>query len=245
MTAALELSAIHLRHGPSHVLRGVDLRLQGGELVGLIGPNGAGKSSLMQVIAGTQRRDGGSVRIAGIDLDVDPLAARAALGVAVAPERLPALLSGRQCIELVADLRGQRDHLAQSWALAERLGFAPWLDHPVHACSLGTRQKLAIVQALIGQPPLLLLDEALNGLDPLAARALKDELRQRADAGSAVLLATHGLEVAERFLDRAVLLLDGRIAADWDRDCLRDFRADPRGGLEFAVAERLRGAHSS
>jgi len=116
----------------------------------------------------------------------------------------------------------------------------PWLARPVGEYSLGTRQKLAIVLALIGRPRLIVLDEVLNGLDPLAAYALKQALRARADAGACVLLATHGLEVAERFLDRAVLLLDGRIAADWNAEALAAMRSDPDGGLEHAVVEILR-----
>jgi ABC-2 type transport system ATP-binding protein len=164
--------------------------------------------------------------------------------VAVEPERLPAELSGRQCLELIAELRGETASLAASWALAEALRFLPWLDLPVAGYSLGTRQKLCLLLALLGQPRLLLLDEVLNGLDPLAAWALKQELRSRVDAGSSVILATHGLEVAERFLDRAVLLLDGRLAADWGSAELAAFRADPEGGLEHAVSERLRHATS-
>ena len=117
---------------------------------------------------------------------------------------------------------------------------APWFDRPVATYSLGTRQKLAILVALHGDPPLLVLDEILNGLDPLAAYELKQELRRRAATGTTVLLATHGLEVAERFLDRALLLLDGRIAADWNAADLAAFRTDPDGGLEHAVMERLR-----
>jgi ABC-2 type transport system ATP-binding protein len=97
------------------------------------------------------------------------------------------------------------------------------------------------VLALLGAPPLLLLDEVLNGLDPLAAFALKQALRERADRGAAVLLATHGLEVAERFLDRAVLLLDGHIAGDWDRPALQRLRVEG-DGLEAAVVARLRAA---
>ena len=115
----------------------------------------------------------------------------------------------------------------------------PWLDQPVAGYSLGTRQKLAIILALFGQPPLLILDEILNGLDPLAAYALKQELRSRAESGVTVLLATHGLEVAERFLDRAVLQLDGQFEVDWDAADLAAFRADPDGGLEHAVIQRL------
>lgn len=242
MSERLAVQDLVVHYGTLAVLRGVDLRLQAGELVGLIGPNGSGKSTLLRAICGTQPRQRGTVRIAGFDLDADALAARRALGMAVEPERLPRLLSGRQCLQLLARLRGVETALGASEALAERLQLAAWLDRPVHTYSLGTRQKLAIVLALLGDPPLIVLDEVLNGLDPLAAWEFKHALRERADAGAAVVLATHGLDVAERLLDRAVLLLDGRIAADWGRRQLDEFRADPAGGLEHAVAERLRTA---
>ncbi len=240
MSARLQVQQLHHRFGRNEVLRGVDLELNAGELVGLIGPNGAGKSTLMRCIVGLEQPQQGNVRIDGIDIAVDALAARRQLGVAVEPERLPPLLTGRQCLELVADLRGQTATLAESLALSEVLGLMPWLGQPVGEYSLGTRQKLAIVLALVGAPSLIVLDEVLNGLDPLSAYALKQALRVRADAGACVLLATHGLEVAERFLDRAVLLLDGRIVADWDTQALAGFRADPDGGLEHAVVEILR-----
>jgi ABC-2 type transport system ATP-binding protein len=236
----LEVDDVHLAFGPLQVLRGVQLHLRGGELAGLIGPNGSGKSSLLRCIAGLQDGQRGSVCIAGLDIRLQAEAARAQLGFAVEPQRLPRLLSGQQCIELIADLRGEADSLDASFDLCTRLGLTPWLAREVHTYSLGTRQKLAVVLALIGRPSLIVLDEVLNGLDPLAAWALKLELRARADAGAAVLLATHGLEVAERLLDRALLLLDGRIAADWGCAALAEFRADPEGGLEHAVAERLR-----
>jgi ABC-2 type transport system ATP-binding protein len=240
MSARLQVQQLHHRFGRNEVLRGVDLQLNAGELVGLIGPNGAGKSTLMRCIAGLEQPQQGNVCIDGIDIAVDALAARRHLGVAVEPERLPPLLNGEQCLELVADLRGQTAMLAECRTLSEALGLMPWLSRPVGEYSLGTRQKLAIVLALVGAPSLIVLDEVLNGLDPLSAYALKQALRVRADAGACVLLATHGLEVAERFLDRAVLLLDGRIVADWDAQALAGFRADPEGGLEHAVVEILR-----
>jgi len=240
MSLRLEVDDLHVRYGRQTVLQGVDLQLRAGELVGLIGPNGTGKSTLLRCLAGTQAAGKGRIRIDGIALDQDPLGARRSLGYAVEPERLPRLLTGRQSLELLAALRGEADSLARTWELADALQLGPWLDRLVHTYSLGTRQKLAVLQALLGVPRLIVLDEVLNGLDPLAAYALKSILRERADAGAAVLLATHGLEVAERFLDRAVLLLDGRLAADWGAADLAAFRADPEGGLEHAVAELLR-----
>lgn len=244
MTPVLEIQHLQLRYGATAVLRGVDLQLASGELVGLIGPNGSGKSSLIRCVAGLLPLDGGAIRIAGHDVVADPLAARSRLGHAVEPATLPALLRGRQCLELVAQTRGFVEIPAASLALAEALVLTPWLEQPVAAYSLGTRQKLAIVLALLGDPPLVLLDEVLNGLDPLAAYALKQALRARADAGAAVLLATHGLEVAERFLDRAVLMLDGRIVADWDRAALAALRADGQG-LEGAVVALLKAERAA
>lgn len=240
-SARLDVSGLTLAYGAVHVLRGVHLRIGAGELVGLIGPNGSGKSSLMRACAGVLR-SGGGVRVDGIDVRADPLAAKRRFGYAIEPERLPPTLRGRQCIELVARTRDLgNDALPRAFALCDALGLSPWLERDVGDYSLGTRQKLAVVLAMLGEPPLLLLDEVLNGLDPLAAWALKQALRERADAGAAVLLATHGLEVAERFLDRAVLLLDGVIAADWDRAALTRLRSEG-DGLEAAVVERLREA---
>jgi ABC-2 type transport system ATP-binding protein len=242
MNARLDIRGLHLGYGAHPVLRGVDLALAPGELVGLIGPNGSGKSSLMRACAGLVSPAGGSIAIDGLDLAQVPLAARARLGFAVEPERLPPALRGRQCLELVAATRALGEAaIDEALALAQALGLSPWLEHEVATYSLGTRQKLAVVLALLGAPPLLLLDEVLNGLEPLAAFALKQALRERADRGAAVLLATHGLEVAERFLDRAVLLLDGHIAGDWDRPALQRLRVEG-DGLEAAVVARLRAA---
>ncbi|MGQ0800337.1 MAG: ATP-binding cassette domain-containing protein [Pseudomarimonas sp.] len=240
MSLVLQVTDLHVAYADHTVLQGVNLHLVGGELAGLIGPNGSGKSTLIRAIAGSQPMTRGEVWIGGENLRDAPLQARARLGFAIEPERLPRLLTGRQCIELLHELRGEQASIDSSWSVAEQLRLTPWLSKAVYTYSLGTRQKLAIVQALIGAPSLIVLDEVLNGLDPLAAFALKHELRARVDAGAAVLLATHGLDVAERLLDRALLLLDGRIAEDWDASALATFRADPEGGLEHAVAMRLR-----
>jgi ABC-2 type transport system ATP-binding protein len=242
MSTRLHVSGLSLAYGARTVLRDLDLRLDAGELVGLIGPNGSGKSSLMLACAGLVAATTGSICIDGVDLQRDVVAARHRLGYAVAPERLPSVLRGRQCIELVAHTRRlSAQDLGAALSLCQTLGLSPWLERDVGEYSLGTRQKLAVALALIGDPPLLLLDEVLNVLDPLAAFALKEVLRERADRGAAVLLATHGLEVAERFLDRAVLLLDGRIVADWDQDALHRLRCEGGGGLEAAVVAHMRG----
>lgn len=240
MTVLLELEGLQHRYDEHAVLHGIDLRLQAGEFAALIGPNGSGKTTLLHCLAGLQRASAGRVLIGGHDLARAPLQARRLLGFAVDPARLPPLLTGRECLRLFAGSRELSEIPAPTLALAETLALAPMLDRRIGQYSLGTRQKLAIALGLLGEPPLLVLDEPLNGLDPLSAYALKRHLQQLAhDRGTAVLLATHSLDVAERFISRALLLMDGRLRRDWPAGELDAIRADPQRSLDQSMVEAL------
>ena len=114
------------------------------------------------------------------------------------------------------------------------------LDRRVGNTLLGTRQKLGIALGLLGEPPLLVLDEPLNGLDPPSVYALKQHLQMLTrERGAAVLLATHSLEIAERFINRARLLADGRLHRSWDHAELAAIRSDPAYSLEQAGVDAL------
>ena len=147
----------------------------------------------------------------------------------------------RQLIELVHASHGlAAAALQQSLALAETLTLTPWLDHHIGQCSLGTRQKL--VAGLAGRAPLWLLDESLNGLDPVAAFAFKQFLAEQHHRGdTAIVLATHGLEVAERLVSRVSVLRDGRIGADFDRARLDQIRAEPAQSVEAVLVAAMQG----
>lgn len=241
MKTILELERLQHRYDEHAVLHGIDLRLRAGEFAALIGPNGSGKTTLLHCLAGIQRPSAGRVLIDGHDIVTEPLPARRALGFAVDPARLPPLLSGRECLCLFAGARGLSGLPDASLALIELLGCTAMLDRRIGQYSLGTRQKLAIALGLLGEPPLLVLDEPLNGLDPLSAYALKHHLQALTrERGTAVLLATHSLDVAERFIDRAVLLMDGRVRREWAADELDAIRADPRRSLEQSMVQALR-----
>lgn len=240
MTPRLQLHALDQRYGEREVLRAIDLRLMPGEFVGLIGPNGSGKTTLMRSIGGLLPTRAGQIAIDGIDLRRDVVAAKTRLGYAVDPVALPDALTGRQVLELFASARALPGIAPSLRVLADALRFTRWLDEPVAAYSLGTRQKLAVLCGLIGDPPLLLLDEPLNGLDPLSAYELKRELARRVtEDGATVLLATHALDVAERFITRALLLHEGQIVRDWSGEALAQVTVTP-GGLELAMVEALR-----
>ncbi|WP_363799901.1 ABC transporter ATP-binding protein [Lysobacter firmicutimachus] len=241
--AMLQVEGVQHRYDEHAVLHGIDLVLRRGEFAALIGPNGSGKTTLLHCLAGLQRPSAGRVRIGGHDLARAPAAARGLLGFAVDPARLPPLLSGRECLRLFAGTRGLREVPAPTLALSELLNLGPMLDRRVGHYSLGTRQKLAIALGLLGEPPLLVLDEPLNGLDPLSAYALKRHLQDLAHGrGTTVLLATHSIDVAERFIDRALLLVDGRLRRDWTAQELVAIRADPQRSLEQAMVEALSAA---
>ncbi len=225
---------------PQPVLQDIDLKLAAGEFVALIGANGSGKSTLLQCLAGILAPSAGRITIAGIDLAIDPRAAKSRLGYAIDPGRLPALLTGREALKLFAGARGLGDPPRSSFDLADMLALSPMLDRRIDQYSLGTRQKLGIVLGLLGEPPLLVLDEPLNGLDPPSAWALKQHLQALArDRGATVLLATHSLDVAERFINRALLLADGRLHRSWDQHELGKIRSDPARSLEQAMVQAL------
>ncbi len=240
-TPVLKVSDLAVHLGSVVVLAGIDFELPAGAITGLIGPNGSGKTTLIRALLGLVAPVRGQIRVAGIDLSRDPLAARAQLGYAPDPAVLPGDLSGRQVLEVTAAARGLAAVPDDVLALAGRLGAARWLDAALGSCSLGTRQKFAILMALLGRPPVLVLDEVMNGLDPISAHELKAELRARCrEEGVAVLLTTHGLEIAPTLLDHAVLLAEGRIRHRWGPADFAAWRHGDPAAFERAVVAALR-----
>ncbi|MDI9238110.1 ABC transporter ATP-binding protein [Lysobacter sp. LF1] len=237
---ALHIESLHYGVDGQPILRGIDLSLAPGEFAALIGPNGAGKTTLLHCIAGVVSPDSGYIRIGGADLQSEPLQAKRGLGLSIDPSRLPPVLSVRECLKLFADARGLPAIPPSTLALCEALALTPVLDRWLGQCSLGTRQKVGIALGLLGEPSLLVLDEPLNGLDPPSAYALKEHLRHLCgEHGTTVLLATHSLDIAERFINRAMLMVDGRLHRDWSRQQLDAIRAHPDRSLEREMVEAM------
>jgi len=234
----LRATGLVVSYGGAPIVDGIDLAVGHGELLGLLGANGAGKSTLLRAITGQVPPDHGTIEIGGHDLRRHPERAKAHFGFAIDPDELPAPLSARQYFELVAAIRGVEPMAPPIADAIERLQFGPWLDQPIADCSLGTRAKIGIVGALIGLPPLLIFDESLNGLDPVAAWEAKAMLRNLAASGHAVILATHVVETVPGLCTRAVLLADGGIGRTWRTDELAVASAPT---FEADVMAALRG----
>lgn len=232
----LEVRGLCAAYGRHVVLKDVSLSVAAGEWFALLGPNGCGKSTLLDCIVGKLAPTAGDLRIGGHALSSESASAKRQLGYACAPENLPPLLTARQCFEVHAGAKGLPAIDADVMALAEELKFLPYLEAFVDTMSLGTRQKLAVLLGLVGNPRLIVLDEAFNGLDPGSALVLKRHLRRRlAERGATLVLATHALDIVEHHADRAALLLDGRLAREWTNPQIEALRSSG-GGFESALA---------
>lgn len=237
MSTTLDIRQVHAKYGKREVLAGVSLQVPAGEWFCLLGPNGVGKSTLLRCISGALTPSAGDLLIAGHSVITDTLAAKRHLGYACAPEQLPGLLTGRQCLEVYAQAKELQTIDESVQALATELRFNSYLDAFVDTYSLGTRQKLCILLALLGDPALVVLDEAFNGLDPASALVVKHHLQHRLiERHCAVLLATHSLDIVEHYADKAALLIDGRIVREWSEDEIAAYRVQGDSAMETALA---------
>lgn len=236
----LRLSDLSVGFGRRPVIAGIDLTILRGDVLGLLCANGSGKSTLIKSITGQLRPQAGTIVIDGIDLAQAPERAKARFGLAIDVADLPVSLSGRQYLELVASLRSCASTDWRDRDLPARLGMTAWLDRPIGEYSLGTRAKIAITAALIGSPPLLIFDEPLNGLDPLAAWEMKSLLIElAANGGHAVLISTHVVETIPSLCNRAVFVAEGKITRSWSRDDLTKTQAVP-GAFEASLVSLLK-----
>ena len=168
----LELRHLQAAYGERVVLDDISLTLAKGEWFVLLGPNGCGKSTLLDCVAGRKTPSAGSIEICGHSLTNDSVAAKMRMGYGCAPEVLPPLLTARQCLEIHAAAKRLSSVGEDLLELADELRFTPYWNSFVDILSLDW-QKLAVLLALVGDPKLILLDEAFNGLDPESAQILK------------------------------------------------------------------------
>jgi len=220
-TSAIKLSGLRKEYGRVIAVDGVDLDIAPGEFVGLVGHNGAGKTTTIRMLTGQLTPTEGSISVAGSDVVMDPAAARSKLGTVPEHPTLYEYLSAREMIEFVAEIRGSGD---VEWALGVA-GLGADADRLIREYSQGMRRKTALAAALVARPPVLVLDEALNGLDPASADRVVGVLNELRQDGSTVLLSTHILDTLEKVADRIVLMERGRIVIDGGVAELGDARA--------------------
>ena len=224
--AVLEMAGLTKRFGAHPALDGVDLRVGSGRIHGLVGPNGAGKTTLLAVLFGLVRPDEGSMQLFGRSRAEAGAAWLDGVGGFIEAPRFYPYLSGRQNLATLAALdSGDAGDLVEE--VLDTVGLAPAGDRRVKGYSLGMRQRLGLAAALLRRPRLLVLDEPTNGMDPAGIRDLRAALRDLADRGLSVVLASHDMAQVEQLCDDVTVLHRGRVAFAGTLDRMRHEAPDP------------------
>lgn len=225
MSTLFEARGVRVERGKKEILRGVDLTAERGEVVGVLGPSGAGKTTLFRALTGEVPPDAGSVLLDGVDVTRWPLWRRARAGIGYVPQNASVFLDMTVGANLEAFQRivnGSADAAATA-AAAERVGLAHRLDVRAGELSAGERRRLELARAITRKPRVLVCDEPFAGVDPAGAAQLGDLLAELAKKDDVmVLLADHHVAEALRVCSRAVLLLDGTIAASDEPAAFQD-----------------------
>jgi len=229
----IELINLEKRFGGLIAVDGINLSVPRGEFLAVLGPNAAGKTTTIRMIAGLIKPSAGKVIVAGYDLESDSLAARRRMAYVPDFPFLYDKLTPSEFLRFIGQLFELSESSIKSEAadLIERFSLGPYLNKPIEGLSHGTRQRVAIVSALLHQPEVFVIDEPMVGLDPFHARVVKDVLKERSESGMTVFLSTHQLSVAEEMADRIAIMHQGRIVAVGTREELRE-KSGASGPLE-------------
>lgn len=235
MAALLELNGLVKRFQSFTAVDGISLKVPAGEVLGFLGPNGAGKSTTMKMASGFLEPDEGSALICGIDVAVHPREARRHLGYL--PEGAPAYgeMPVSSFLAFCAAMRGLTGAQARS-AIDRAVGrteLGGVLEQPIETMSKGFKRRVGLAQAIMHEPPMLILDEPTDGLDPNQKHQVRQLIRDMSK-DRAIVISTHILEEVDAVCTRAVVIDRGRIVADGTADALRKLGPRKSSSLDEA-----------
>ncbi len=213
-TQAIHVQGLEKSYRDLKVLRGVDLDVAPGSVFALLGSNGAGKTTLVKILSTLLTADAGTASVAGFDVATQPADVRDSISLTGQFTAVDEILSGRENLLLVARLRHLTNPRAIADELLERFSLTDAADRKVSTYSGGMRRRLDLAMSLIGDPPVIFLDEPTTGLDPQARIEVWRAVQELAHHGTTVLLTTQYLDEAEQLADRIAILHGGRIIAD-------------------------------
>jgi ABC-2 type transport system ATP-binding protein len=221
MTVLIEAVGLHKRFGDIKAVDGISLKVAKGEVLGFLGPNGAGKSTTMKMITGFLEPDAGLASVCGIDVFKEPKNAKEKFGYV--PEGAPSYgeMTTRAFLSFIAEIRGYRGAAIASRVAnaVERAGLGPVLDQVIDTLSKGYKRRVGLAQAILHDPPVLIMDEPTDGLDPNQKHHVRNLITDMA-ADKAIIISTHILEEVEAVCSRAVVINKGVIVADGTADDL-------------------------
>ncbi len=223
---AIAIEKLFKRYGHIQALADVSFEVAPGEVIGLLGPNGAGKTTLMKILTGYLEPDRGSIKVHGIDVLTDPLAAQRRIGYLPESAPLYGEMLVQEYLEMMAAMRGvpldqRRDRMIE---VIKATGLSDRVVQPIATLSKGFRQRVGIAQAIIHEPDVLILDEPTTGLDPAQIVEIRDLIKRLATK-TTVLLSTHILSEVEATCERVLVIMQGQLRADARLATLRNSNA--------------------
>jgi ABC-2 type transport system ATP-binding protein len=235
---AIVVTVLRKSFGETAVLDGVDLAVAEGMIFALLGPNGAGKTTMVRILTTLVPADSGEAQVAGHDVVDDPDGVRASIGVTGQFSAVDELLTGRENLQLMADLNhlGRAAGHARIDELLARFDLEDAAGRPVSTYSGGMQRRLDLAMTLIGSPRVIFLDEPTTGLDPRSRRQMWDGIRNLAAGGVTIFLTTQYLDEADELADRIAVLDRGRIVAEGTPDELK--RRLPGGNVRLELVDQ-------
>jgi ABC-2 type transport system ATP-binding protein len=208
---AIQIKGLQKSYQNLQVLKGVDLDVASGSIFALLGSNGAGKTTVIRILTTLLKPDGGTARVNGFDVRSQPAQVRESISLTGQFAAVDQILTGRENLIMIAKLRKVKNPRRIADDLLERFGLADAAERKVSAYSGGMRRRLDIAMSLIGDPPIIFLDEPTTGLDPEGRIEVWQEIQNLANSGTTVFLTTQYLEEAEKLADRIAILHEGTI----------------------------------
>ena len=242
----IELDHLVKKFGDLAAVNDLSLKIGQGEFFAMLGPNAAGKTTAIKLMAGLIKPTSGSARICGFDVQRQPLEARRRMAYVPDYPFLYDKLTGWEFFRFTGQMfRLDAARIAKNAReLAARFHLSEFVDRPLEGLSHGTRQRVAIVSALLHDPEVFVIDEPMVGLDPQHARVVKDVLKERSRAGMTVMVSTHQLSIAEEMADRIGIIDGGKLIAIGTREELRQ-KSGSSGALEEIFLSLTAGANGN
>ncbi|WP_456423612.1 ABC transporter ATP-binding protein [Thermococcus sp.] len=221
----IEVENLVKTFGNKSVIKGISFTVKDGEIYGLLGPNGSGKSTTMKILAGITPPSGGKVLVDGINVEENPLEVKRIVGYVPETPVLYESLTPVEFFSFVGSIRGiSRGGLEERVErLVRAFGIENYMNELIGNLSFGTKQKVSIIAGLLHHPRVLILDEAINGLDPRSARIMKELLKGFKEEGKSIVFSTHILAVAEAVCDRVGIIYNGELIAEGTPEQLKSF----------------------